>query len=259
MILPNIPKLKGIFVTGTDTNVGKTWVAAGLTAVLRRWGVKATYFKPIQSGCSEEAGRLIPTDARFARDLAGLPEPLELLTPMALRLPLAPAVAAEQENQRVDLALVAGALEELVRRYDLFVIEGAGGLYVPLVGMKFLVLDMVRWLRLPLLVVARAGLGTINHTALTVVGARQGGLPVAGVVLNRYPKKPSLAEATNPKVVAEITEVPVLGLIPEVPDLEQPSGKEIFLAAMDRVCHELSQACAARAFLECMIWKQDAR
>jgi dethiobiotin synthetase len=255
MILPNLPKLKGIFVTGTDTDVGKTWVAAGLTVVLRRWGLKATYFKPIQSGCPEEAGRLIPTDARFARDLADLPEPLELLTPVTLRLPLAPAVAAAEENRQVDLGQVAGAMRELAQRYDFFVIEGAGGLFVPLVGTKFLVIDMVRWLRLPLLVVARAGLGTINHTALTVIGAHQAGLPVAGVVLNRYPEKPSLAEATNPQIIAEITEVPVLGLVPEIPDLEDPSGKEQFLAAMDRVCHELAQACAARAFLECMILK----
>jgi dethiobiotin synthetase len=255
MILPSLPKIKGIFVTGTDTNVGKTWVAAGLTAVLRRWGLKAAYFKPIQSGCPEEGGRLIPTDARFARQLADLPEPLELLTPVALRLPLAPAVAAEQEGRPVDLDRVAEAVRELVRRYDFFVIEGAGGLFVPLAGVAFLVLDMVRWLRLPLLVVARAGLGTINHTALTVFGAQQAGLPVAGVVLNRYPERPSLAEATNPQVIEAITKVPILGKVPEVSDLEQPEGKEKFLAAMDRVCHELAQACAARAFLECMIIK----
>jgi dethiobiotin synthetase len=255
MLLPTLPKLKGIFVTGTDTNVGKTWVAAGLTAVLRRWGLKAIYFKPMQSGCPEEDGRLIPTDARFARDLADVPEPLELLTPVVLRLPLAPAVAAQQENRQVDLGQVAEAMWELARRYDVFVIEGAGGLFVPLVGTKFLVIDMVRWLRLPLLVVARAGLGTINHTALTVIGAYQAGIPVAGVVLNRYPENPSLAEVTNPRVIADITDVPVLGLVPEISDLESPSGKEQFLAAMDAVCHELAQACAARAFLECMIFE----
>ena len=255
MILPTLPKLKGIFVTGTDTNVGKTWVAAGLTAVLRRWGLKATYFKPIQSGCPEEDGRLIPTDARFARDLAEVTEPLEILTPVTLRLPLAPAVAAQQENRQVDLDGVAGAIGDLAQRYDVFVIEGAGGLFVPLAGTEFLVLDMVRWLRLPLLVVARAGLGTINHTALTVIGAHQAGLPVAGVVLNRYPDKPSLAEATNPEVITAITKVPILGRVPDVPNLETPSGKEMFLTAMDLVCHELSQACAARAFLECMMSK----
>jgi dethiobiotin synthetase len=128
MKLPTIPKIQGIFITGTDTDVGKTWVAAGLTAALRRRGVKAVYFKPLQSGCPEEGGRLIPTDARFARDLANLPEPLELLTPITLHLPLAPGVAAAHEGVEVDLQRVAQALRNLARRYDWFVVEGAGGL-----------------------------------------------------------------------------------------------------------------------------------
>ena len=175
MELPQLPPLKGIFVTGTDTDVGKTVIAAGLTAALRRRGVGAVYFKPMQSGCPEEAGELVPTDARFARELAGLDEPLRLLTPIALRLPLAPGVAAAREGVAVDLERIAAAIWELSRRYEFFVVEGAGGLYVPLIGNDFLVLDLVRWLKLPLLVVARAGLGTINHTALTVMAARQAG------------------------------------------------------------------------------------
>src|SRR5574340_1071223 len=103
MKLPLLPKIKGIFVTGTDTDVGKTVVAAGLTAALRRRGAAAVYFKPMQSGCPEEDGQLIPTDARFARELAGLVEPLELLTPIRLRLPLAPGVAAAREGGAGDL------------------------------------------------------------------------------------------------------------------------------------------------------------
>lgn len=252
MPLKILPKVRGVFVTGTDTGVGKTWIAAGLTAVLRRWGLKACYFKPVQSGCPEEEGRLIPTDARFAARLAGLNEPLELLTPIALRLPLAPGVAAAREGVKVDLKLIDQARAALTQRYDILVVEGAGGLYVPLVNHHFLVLDLVQWLRLPLMVVARPGLGTINHTVLTVKAAQQARIPVAGVIINRYPEKPSLAEETNPEVIAALTEVPVLGKVPEVPQLDTPEGKDRFLGAVEEVCHALAQACAARAFLECL-------
>jgi dethiobiotin synthetase len=255
MELPPLPPLKGVFVTGTDTGVGKTWIAAGVTAVLRQWGLKAVYFKPVQSGCPQEDGRLVPTDARMAQDLAGLREPLELLTPITLRLPLAPGVAAQHEGATVDLKKVAASIRDLASRYEFLVVEGAGGLYVPLIGTIFLVRDLIPWLHLPLLVVARAGLGTINHTALTVMAARHLGLPVAGVILNRYPAKPSLAEETNPEVIEAITEVPVLGKIPEVPEITSPAGRRTFLAAMDEACRNLAQACAARAFLECMIEK----
>ncbi len=190
MKLPLLPKFKGVFVTGTDTDVGKTVIAAGLTAALRRRGEQAVYFKPMQSGCPETGGKLIPTDAAWARDLTGLAEPLELLTPITLRLPLAPGVAAAREGVAVDLEGIAQAIRELASRYEFFVVEGAGGLYVPLIDTGFLVLDLIGWLGLPLLVVARAGLGTINHTALTVMAARQHGVEVAGIILNRGCRHP---------------------------------------------------------------------
>ncbi len=99
---------------------------------------------------------------------------------MVLKLPLAPAVAAAQEGVRIDLEDIARAYRHLAARNDFLVVEGAGGLYVPLVDNTFLVLDLARWLRLPVLVVARAGLGTINHTVMTVKTVQQAGLPVVG-------------------------------------------------------------------------------
>ena len=237
--LPNLPPIRGIFITGTDTDVGKTWVAAGLTAAMRQQGVKAVYFKPIQSGCPEADGHLVPTDADFARRLAGLTEPLNVLTPIALRLPLAPGVAAAQAGVTVDLERIAAGLRDLAGRYDFFVVEGAGGLYVPLVGTHFLVLDLIRWLGLPLAVVAKSGLGTINHTVLTVKAAQAVGIKVAGVILNRYPDNPGLAAATNPGVIEALTGVPILGKLPEVADLTSPAGREVFLAAISVIAEKL--------------------
>ena len=181
--------------------------------------------------------------------MAELDEPLDLLTPVTLRLPLAPGVAAAREGTTVDLERIAAAWQELGRRYRFLVTEGAGGLYVPIRDNDFLVLDMVRWLRLPLIVVARAGLGTINHTVLTVKAAQHAGVPVAGVVINRYPENPSLAEETNPEVIAALSDTPILGKVPEIGQLSSPAGKAAFLSAMEEVCRALAQACAARAFM----------
>jgi dethiobiotin synthetase len=237
--LPELPPFQGVFITGTDTDVGKTWVAAGLTAALRQRGVKAVYFKPVQSGCPVEEGRLIPTDARLASRVAGLDEPLEVLTPIALHLPLAPGVAAAQAGLAVDLGRLAASLRDLAARYEFLVVEGAGGLYVPLVDTRFLVLDLIRWLGLPLAVVAKSGLGTINHTVLTVKAAQAAGIEVAGVILNRYPEKPGLAAETNPGVIAALTGVDILGRLPEVEDLDSPAGRQVFLAAMMTIADKL--------------------
>jgi dethiobiotin synthetase len=242
MKLPELPGIKGIFITGTDTDVGKTWVAAGLTAALRQRGVAAVYFKPVQSGCPREGARLVPTDAAFVRTLAELNEPLEALTPITLSLPLAPGVAAAQAGVTVDLERIAASLRDLAGRYDFFVVEGAGGLYVPLAGTEFLVLDLIRWLGLPLAVVAKSGLGTINHTVLTVKAAQTAGITVAGVILNRFPENPGLADKTNPEVIEALTGVPVLGKLPEVTDLDHPAGREAFLAAIAPIAARLLEA-----------------
>ena len=175
----------------------------------------------------------------MARTLAGLTEPLEVLTPIALELSLAPGVAAAQAGVEIDLERIAAGLTDLAGRYEFLVVEGAGGLYVPLVGTHFLVLDLIRWLNLPLAVVAKSGLGTINHTVLTVKAAQAAGATVAGVILNRYPEKPGLAAATNPGVIEALTGVPILGRLPEVPDLESPAGREVFLAAIRPIAEQI--------------------
>lgn len=240
---PEIPQVRGVFVTGTDTDVGKTVIAAGLTAALRAQGVAATYFKPVQSGCPEENGQLMASDARLAQTMAGLAEPLAILTPVTLKLPLAPAVAAAQAGVSIDLEVIARAYRELAARYDFLVVEGAGGLYVPLVDNEFLVLDLARWLHLPVLVVARPGLGTINHTVMTVKTVEQAGLPVVGVIINQYPEQPNLAARTNPEIIAAISKRPVLGKVPVIADLDRASGTAALIRSM-------------AAILETPAWRQ---
>lgn len=230
--LPEIPRVKGIFVTGTDTDVGKTVIAAGLTAALRADGVNAVYFKAVQSGCPEGDGGLVASDARLAQTMAGLAEPLSMLTPVTLKLPLAPAVAAAQAGVSIDLEVIARAYRALAGRYDFLVVEGAGGLYVPLVDNTFLVLDLARWFKLPVLVVSRPGLGTINHTVMTVKTLEQAGLTVLGIILNQYPDNPNLAARTNPEVIEAISGRPILAKVPVVVDLDKAAGRAALIAAL---------------------------
>jgi dethiobiotin synthetase len=197
-----------LFVTGTDTGVGKTWVTALLLEELRRRGVNAAGFKPIACGAG---GR---NDARLYRRIMNREVPLDVINPVCLRHSLAPSVAARLQRRRIDLRRIAGAFAFLRSRYDAVLVEGAGGLLVPIRDGYF-VADLARDLQLPLLVIGRLGLGTINHTLLTVRQARQAGLTVRGIVLNDIAGgRRGLAERTNVRVVPALCRAPLLGVTP---------------------------------------------
>ena len=176
--------MKGIFVTGTDTGVGKTFVSLALLEAFRARGLRTGAMKPCETGCEERGGVLVPADAVLLRDAAGAHQPLEEVCPSRFRLPMAPAEAAAVEGGGFSIDNAVKRFQFIRERHDLTLVEGAGGLLVPFEGTQTTV-DLVRSLELPLLVVARAGLGTINHTCLTVACARAAGLQVLGVVFTR--------------------------------------------------------------------------
>jgi dethiobiotin synthetase len=205
--------VKGIFVTGTDTGVGKTYVASGIAASLRSQGVNVGVMKPAETGCRKRSGDLIPADAiRLARS-AGAHDPLALINPYRFHNPLAPVVAAELEGKKIQARRIMNAYRTLIRKHDFMIIEGAGGIMVPL-SRNYLYLDLAQAIELPVVVVARPGLGTINHTLLTVAALKERGISIAGVVINYSDKRrPGLAEKTSPRVIEKITRVPVLGVV----------------------------------------------
>jgi len=203
---------RGIFVTGTDTGVGKTIVAATLARLLRMNGVSVGVMKPVTSGCREESGQLVSDDARLLCQGAGI-SVTEDIAPYRLREPLAPAEAARIDGVRIDFAAIKASFDRLASLYQYVIVEGAGGLMVPLSG-GLLVADLARELDLPLLVVARPGLGTINHTVLTCFAAQQLGLQVAGVIINGMPEHPGRAEQGAPHQIGSLCGAPVLGIWP---------------------------------------------
>ncbi len=200
-----------ILVTGTDTGVGKTVVAAALARALRRLGRDVGVMKPAATGVPPDE------DAELLVEAAGSDDPLDVVSPVRLREPLAPAVAADRAGVAVDPAAVHRAFDALSARHEVLVVEGVGGLLVP-VAWGWTVADMAVDLGLPVVVVARIGLGTINHAALTVEAARRRGLRILGVLLNPAEPGPAgPAEETNPAAVGRTCGAPLLGVLPRIP------------------------------------------
>ena len=203
---------RGIFVTGTDTEIGKTAITAGLAAVLKKRGIDAGVMKPISAG-----GR---ADAELLRRAARSNESLDIINPIYLRDPLSPNIAAAREERVLDLAPVFDAFNQLSKIHDYLLVEGVGGLLVPIAD-DFLVADLAARFDFPLLIVARAALGTINHTLLTIEAARARGLQVNSVIYNTLSSEgPDVSAQLSPEVVTRISGVPSAGTVPYDPNVD---------------------------------------
>jgi len=210
----------GLFITGTDTGVGKTVVTAGLAILFRSQCQSVGVMKPIQTGCRMVRGRLFADDTRILQWAAKTMDQIDLVTPYRFHSPLTPLVAGRIEQKRISLPKILRAYHRLTQRYPFILVEGIGGILAPITK-KDRVLELIQWLNLPVLIVARSGLGTLNHTLLTVHLARQSRIPIVGILLNTsQPKKNGLAEKTNPGILAELTGLPVFGPIPFIKGLQ---------------------------------------
>ncbi len=217
--------MRGFFVTGTDTGVGKTVVTAALAAVLRGRGLDVGVAKPVATGAVRREGVLVPTDAEFLKRISGVEDTLDEICPLVFETPAAPVTAAECEHRIVDLDIVRKALRDLADRHTWLLVEGIGGWRVPLTE-TVTVRELAQELRLPVLVTARAGLGTINHTTLTVEAVRSAGLDVAGVVLvETEPSPRDVTVRSNPRQIERLTGVRVLGILPHDPTLAVEDGQ----------------------------------
>lgn len=204
---------KIIFVTGTDTGVGKTVISAGLLAAFQKKGYKTLAIKAFQTGNQGLEGELLSSDALFYGEIGLQEEPPAVLNPVSLEPPAAPWVASILSKTPFDLNKVFHVVEAVLPRYDLVILEGAGGLCVP-IQKDYLMADLVRELGCPLLIVARGSLGTINHTLLTVKYAQYQGIPILGVVINNLSQGNDPVAELNPWVIQELSGVPLLGVIP---------------------------------------------
>jgi dethiobiotin synthetase len=202
---------RGLFITGTDTGVGKTIVTAGLALLLKSIGIHVGVMKPVQSGHTSDDPK---GDGLLLENLTNIDDSIQQITPYSFCTPVTPGLAAQREGQSIDLGIILSHLKKLEKKYDVVLVEGAGGLMVPM-GSDWMISDLAKAMGYPLLIVARPSLGTINHSVLTTMVARQLGLDPLGIICNGYKQEdddPSLDE--NPRMIETFAKVPVLGKIP---------------------------------------------
>jgi dethiobiotin synthetase len=217
--------VRGLFVTGTDTGVGKTVVAGAICAVLTSRGERVAGFKPVVTGLDEEPEGW-PRDHELLAAAAGAGQAPEEVAPYRFSPPVSPHFAAELAGETIEPARLLDAARAAAGGDRVLVAEGVGGLLVPITP-GYLVRDLALDLGLPLVIAARAGLGTINHTLLTIEAARGAGLGVAGVVLTPWPARPEPIEQSNRATIERLGGVSVNGLPPASPGTLAEAGRHL--------------------------------
>lgn len=208
-----------IFVTGTDTGVGKTVISSAISAFFSlRKNMNVGVMKPFESGLSKQDKDLLPWDAICLREASGSNDDLDIISPYTFESPVAPEVAAMLENVNIDISIIDKIFQRLKKSHDLVVIEGAGGVLVP-IKENFFFADLIQKWNAPTLIVSRLGLGTINHTLLTNHLLKERGVKVLGVILNNTDGLGDLPAQTNPDILKKYLDTPILGVFPHVKDL----------------------------------------
>lgn len=221
-----------VFVTGTDTGVGKTLVSVSLAAYFSRMkGLRVGVMKPFETGLPADRTELFPCDALALKTASGSSDDISLITPCSFGLPLAPETAAGLEHRTIDLEPIDRAFQEIVKSHDITIVEGAGGILVP-IKEDFFFSDLISRWDLPVVVVARLGLGTINHTLLTCRFLQSQGTRVIGVVLNDTEGADDVAARTNPDMLRKYLTVPLLGVLPYLKGPEGEGPDAGFLAGI---------------------------
>jgi dethiobiotin synthetase len=210
----NLPKKLGLFITGTDTAVGKTVIAGAIARILADKGLKVGVFKPIATGCHRTWEGLVSYETEFLANCANSDLPLSTITPAGFLTPAAPIVSAAHEQNPIDFDKIATAYKNICDNSDIVIVEGIDGVRVPLT-LKFDLLDLAVEFDLPIVIVARSNPGTINHTLMTIDCIRAAELKIAGVVINGYDAtEATIVENTAEQLITQCTGVNILSVVP---------------------------------------------
>ena len=199
---------KGIFIIGTDTDVGKTFVTGGIVYKLINNGYNVLPFKPIQSGGILENETLIAPDIKYIKEICNLKNDYSEMNTYCLKEEVSPHLAARLENINVSKEKIINHYKNLISKYDYVIVEGAGGMVVPLIENSYFVYDLIKDLNLNVLIVSRANVGTINHTVLTNEFLKLNNISAKGIIINNYNEK--FYEDDNIKVIEKLTDLKVI-------------------------------------------------
>lgn len=214
--------MRAVFITATDTGVGKTFISYNLVYALKERGIRVGYLKPVETGVED-----LPEDGSLLASLTG--QPLEEVVPATYKLPVAPYAGLLEEGRDFSLEKLKEHYLRLLERYEFLVVEGAGGIAVP-VKKGYNYADLAREWNLKTLLVARAGLGTINHTFLSVYYMRSRNIEPIAIIMNGFEGK-DVSERTNPQIVEELTNLKVVK-VPRVKGLLLPAEYRNLLAEL---------------------------
>ena len=218
--------MKGYFITGTDTGVGKTVVTACLTTLLKSRGEDVGIMKPIETGVDPECYSAANSDARFLIEVSGVRDSAEEVCPYRLKHPASPYQAARIEKKEIDPENILERFKQLQSKHSMMLVEGVGGLMVP-ITQRYNVADLALQMNLPLIIVSRVQIGTLNHTLLTINAARQYGLKIKGVILNSSDDiELNAIKKEQGALIEKFSDTPVLGICPFVKDVSAEGIKK---------------------------------
>lgn len=208
---------KGIFVVGTGTDVGKTYISALLLKRLLQQGKKATYYKAALSGAINEGGKIIPGDAKYVCKVSGLVADFDSIVSYTFEQAVSPHLAARMENREIKMSKILEDHQYLKDTHEFIVAEGSGGIICPIQITEeetLLLEDIIKALEYPVVIVATCEVGTINHTVLTIDYLRAKGITIKGIIFNQFDKD-SVVHKDNVKVIEELTGITILGYVTE--------------------------------------------
>jgi dethiobiotin synthetase len=209
-----ISRTRGLFITGTDTGVGKTIVACGLVRLLRKRCIDVGVMKPFATGNQIYSRNFKSQDTELLAAAANVGDMDDDLNPVYFPIAASPLMASMITKNHVSLKSVLSVFQRIRRRHEFVVVEGIGGIMVPLTN-SYLLGDFVKLLGLQLIVVSRPNLGSVNHTLLTVNACKKYGLDIVGIIINRMPTKPDIVESMTPQFIRKLTGIPIIAIIPE--------------------------------------------